>query len=733
LPGTSLTSGSQLSGHGSAAVASAATQLTPRGLIACGALYGAAAWTVYWIIECIYVSILPWLLTPGYAYRPAHPGFSALLVVIYLCCGSLLGALAGWVMQAAGRRRFSAEQSTAVGVLLLILAFTANFVPLQSDFTRRAASCLALYLLLAAAALATAFSVGSRKFRVLANPWTVSIMLIGAPWGFAELDDTHWSSLIKALLVLAGLAAVLLAAALIARLLDRRIERASSVRRVLIPLALPVALLLGVGFLLHQRALVQPPSAAALTDPARPNVLLVTLDTVRADHLSAYGYDRRTTPNLSDFAQHATLYANAISPSDMTLSSHASIFTGLYASRHGAHWVTGQGTVSDAGSGTALPDSFPTLAGILSQKGYLTAGVVANDAFLQHSYALDRGFQYYSQAGPVLFLAPSTPFLLRDRVGSLLRRFSLPADYDRAYRRAGEINSETFGLLDRAKSTGQRFFLFLNYMDAHEMYYPPHPFDTLYPGKDPHLDNVGYWRIEKEVLSSKETYSDRDRQRDISQYDGGIAYADYELGNLLKRLQSLGLYDNTIIVITSDHGQSFGERHLLGHGSSVYQDQTHVPLIIHFPQQRDAHVVQERVSGVDLLPTILAVLKLPAPSGLDGRSLSGTTPDPQRSIIAESFTNDFRISLNPKFRRIERAIFDGPYKLIAATNGKREMYNLSSDPNESQNLYRPDDSLARQLEARLDDWVRKNAKLAGPRAVLDRHARENLRSLGYVQ
>jgi arylsulfatase A-like enzyme len=709
----------------------------PRRAGTTAALLAARSWAIYWIVECVCIVVWPWFRYPAYDYQRPDPAFTLLLVPIYICGGFIAGAILGRlliIVRKRSNRNYSPEALSALGTLTVVLAFAAKDI-LHGILHGRAggqdALSLAVCVLLAAVLLKVCFGRPQGRLHWLTNAWNVSIVLIGTPWVVSQLDGTTWGQAAKFLMVAALVAVVESTAWLLDRVVHRSAPDFTSIRRASL-LGLPILALIGLNLVLKQMPMRTPAPAAAYLAGNHPNILLLTLDTVRADHLSIDGYQRNTTPNLEKFAQVSTLYTNAISASDMTLSSHASLFTGLYPSRNGAHLVTGRS--ADADLGAALPPSVPTIAQILSNNGYRTVGVVANLFYLKDNYGLNRGFQYYSEAYPDLFLA-TTPqaFYIRDGVCAMLRHLTRPAAYERAYRRAGKINAEALSQLKQAKAGGRPFFLFLNYMDAHEVYFPPAPFDTRYPGGDPRLEATEFLKAFDDVLALKRPYSERERRRDISQYDGGIAYLDIEFAKLLSGLKSLGLYDNTIIIVTSDHGQAFGERNLVGHGTSVYQDQVHVPLLIHLPAQRDGQIVRRIVNGVDVMPTLLALAHLPVPANLDGRNLYASAQDPSEVMLSESYPDDHRVALSPRFKRIERAIFEGTYKFIGSTSGQRELYDLSSDPAETHNLYTTDNRMAQQMEAKLESWVRIEAKRAAHTVKIDSSARERLRSLGYVQ
>jgi arylsulfatase A-like enzyme len=470
---------------------------------------------------------------------------------------------------------------------------------------------------------------------------------------------------------------------------------------------------------------------ATLPSLERPNVVLIVMDTVRADHMSLYGYQRDTTPNLKELSNEATLYTRAIASGDMTLSTHASMFTGLYVSHHQAHNILPQYP-----NGRPLAEDFSTLAEILSAEGYSTIGVVANISFLAHTFRLDQGFLYYDYRSRIPFLGKTDPFYLRQGIRNVLTpHASLLTSHVKA-RRANEINKEAFFLLEKAKEDKRPFLLFINYMDAHWPYVPPPPYDSLYPGKQKIFNTISHReKMNPEVLKLKRKPTDEERRHFISQYDGSIAYVDFHIAKLLERLKKLDLYQNSLIIITSDHGEAFGDRYLIGHGRSVYQDQVHIPLLIKYPNFNLGHTVNSFVSVVDFMPTILDVLEYPVPKNTQGVSLSDIDPTAIRCVISESFPNATLFNMHPRFQRIERAIFSGSLKLVSSTAGKRELYDLAKDPAEMVNLYTTIDStVVGQLEASLNQWV---AKLVMPRGAtsveLDGDTLDSLRALGYIQ
>ena len=708
------------------------------------AVHGVVAWAAYAVAECVFLSILPWFIEPGYAYKPLHWGFTVLLFIIYPAIGLVLGGLFGLVFHKVARRISllqniqSAILFQIVATLTIILAFDINFVVNNSIGLGELPPLVFSFLVTVGLVLRVKSSIWFRRLRFLTNPWTVSIVLLSLiPINQKFLSN--YPMAVKAGAAFAFPLFILSISFIVQKVLRKRITNVSTTEVFVLPAKYPAFLIfiifivIGTSFFLDQEhpRLVQGPGSSS-HNTNNPNVILITMDTVRADHLSLYGYERDTTPNLKKLSEESTLYTHAIASGNMTLSTHASIFTGTYPRQHGAHFDPWNGY----NEGRPLSDKFHTLAETLSEKGYLTMGVVANYGFLSHFFGFDKGFQYYDQRVPVVFLGKTELYSIRQGIRNVLTYFASPLNFDMVYRRAADINREVFSLLGKVKSN-DRFFLFINYMDAHDPYIPPSPFDTLYPGKDETFTFAHYNALHEKVLKLERKITEKEHHHMISQYDGGIAYIDFQIGKLIARLKELDLYGNCIIVITSDHGETFGERNLMGHGNSAYQNLVHIPLLVKYPNVRTGNIYNEVVSVVDLMPTVLDVSGFKVPEHVQGQSLlklefeSGKS----RNVISESFPNGYLISWHPRFNRVERAIFSGQYKFISSTKGKRELYNISKDPNETENLYKEDDSTSKEIETRLETWLKTTvAEIESSAKVkLDKEALNRLKTLGYVQ
>lgn len=695
-----------------------------------GVACGASGWAAYASVEAFLAGVAPRLLPEGYM-RPLHNWqFAAVIFAIWVLGGALLGAAMGlleWWMRR--RRPFGLKLPPSFLPSCTALSVTAVLtIHLSRPYARGEVGTAALALCGLVAILQFGGVVSdawARRTAFLANSWAASAIVLGSLW---VAWTFFWGSGELARWLVAGGAAVIVGSA--SWLMWRALRRVAPVRSPLghAPLA-------GAAALSVLGAAIYPPATASLGNlgaaaaPSavqRPNVVLVVWDTVRADHLSVYGYERDTTPFLREFARGATLYRRAWSTGDMTLISHASLFTGLYGTTHGAHPADpDQNPEGDFGS--PLAGDRVTLAEVLGSTGYRTAGLVANHVYLSEAYGLHQGFRYYEVSAP--FWGRQRPFFLRQPLRTTLVRWFKPEGGGREFSDAAGINRRAFAILDRM-ARAQPFFLFVNYMDAHGPYTPPAPFDRMFDsssgGSGPDLTEKT-----EEVLALERSLTVEERAYFVARYDGSIAYLDSEFRRLVGKLRGLGLYHNTLIVLTSDHGEAFGRRHHLTHGMSVYENQARVPLLIKYPGQRAAVTVGQPASLVDVFPTVLEASGVRAPRPVEGVALRNLERAGTRVLYAESFPKASLLQLHPRFRRVERAAIRWPYKLIVDSRGKRELYNLESNPAETRNLYSQEPAVAAsllgELERRFAGTRRRPAGRSDPEML------RRLKSLGYAQ
>lgn len=409
---------------------------------------------------------------------------------------------------------------------------------------------------------------------------------------------------------------------------------------------------------------------AGCSRPA-PNVLLITVDTLRADHVGAYGYAPAHTPVMDRLASEGLLFENAITAAPITMPAHASIMTGLLPPAHG---------VRDNGA-YVLSAQAQTLAEVLAAAGYDTAAFVSA-VVLSKRYGIDQGFAHYddtlwTEADPKLFM-------IRERRA------------ERTVERALNWLDEREG-----KNENRPFFAWVHLFDPHQPYQAP-------------------------ALETTRT---------VSPYDAEISYADGALGGLIEHLKLTGQLDNTLIVLTADHGESLGEHQERTHAIFIYRATTHVPLIMRFPRMFDAASrYPGPVRSIDIMPTVLAIVGLGPPEGMQGQDLLPLlgNPDaaPDLPQYSESLVSELGFGMAPLI-----GVRSKGHTWIRAP--RNELYDLQNDPDERVNLHpRPgtevlSDNLDAALEDLLDDSkARALASVANP---LSQETMETLQSLGYLQ
>ncbi|HXG32776.1 MAG TPA: sulfatase-like hydrolase/transferase [Bryobacteraceae bacterium] len=695
-----------------------------------GAACGASCWAAYASVEAFLASVAPRLLPAGYMRPLDNSPFTLFVFAIFLLAGAVSGAALGlleWLLRRWRPFGFSPPASFLPSCAALSIS-AALALHLSRPHVRGelGLAALALCITLAAVQLGGALSERwARRSAFVANPWAASLIVLGALWVawtflWEAREPSRW------LVAAVTLVTVALASSAL-RVLGRRLGSTLPLRPGLLSAVAALAVLGAAVYPPPTRSLRNLNATPAAGSAKRPNVLLIVLDTVRADHLSVYGYTRDTTPFLREFARQATLYRRAWSTGDMTLTSHASMFTGLYGSTHGAH-LADPARDPDGDFGAPLAGRHVTLAEALSGAGYLTAAVVANHVYLSEGFNLNQGFRYYEISAP--FWGKQKPYFLRQPVRTRLAQWLVPEDGIRQFSAAGDINRRARAILERVTRSGRPFFLFLNYMDAHQPNTPPAPFNRMFAGPS-EPPSVDFTDKMIEVTALYGSLAPEERAYIIARYDASLAYLDHCLRGLVEELRRLGQYDNTLIIITSDHGEAFGRRNHMFHVMSVYENQTRIPLLIKYPGQRQGAAVEQPASLVDVFPTVLDTAGLPLPAPVEGVSLRRLEAAAPRTVLAESYPNAFQIELHPRFRRVERAAIRWPYKLIADTHGKRELYDLESDPTETRNLYAEYPAVAASLLGELERRVA--AKRPAPARWPDAETLRRLRSLGYTQ
>lgn len=459
----------------------------------------------------------------------------------------------------------------------------------------------------------------------------------------------------------------------------------------------------------------------------RPNVILIVMDCVRFDYLSAYGHARPTTPHLDRLAAEGVLFENAFAAAPWTPPSHASLFTGTYPSRHGV----------DVEENLFLSEQNRTLAEILAEHGYRTFAVLP-DVHLSNVRGFHKGFQEYVELWPIPYL-----YWEYDWLKCLVRNILFGRD-----RRARYTNTVMQRWLKKNFSQSDPFFIFVNYKAAHNSYHRiPHTFRRRFETKAPGIDmkKVRYY-------AAKGGYSYMARQLELTEeeftlikswYAGAVAYIDALIGEMVQYLKELGAYEDTLFVITADHGENLGEHHLAYHLFCLYDTLLHVPLIMSCPAVLPrGRRVPGLVSLTDIVPTLLEVLEIG--ETIDAQSTSLAAFDNRTyhdHIFGEFGRPHYMLKRLPErfpdhdFSRFDKGlqcVRSTDYKLIVGSDGTEELYDLHTDPGETLNLANARPDVVANLQATLATWrANMGQTFVGQRQQEDEALVKSLRDLGY--
>jgi arylsulfatase A-like enzyme len=430
--------------------------------------------------------------------------------------------------------------------------------------------------------------------------------------------------------------------------------------------------------------------------PAARNVLLIVWDTVRAGNLSLHGYSRPTTPNLERLAARGVYFARAFATSPWTLPSHGSLFTGRWPHELAANWKR------------PLDGAYPTLAGQLQSFGYDTAGFVANLEYCSRETGLARGFTHYEDY-PISAWEVFTRYIglgrrmdlvslafVADKLAggrALGRSATLPLSKEHA-KRGAMVNQAFLDWHSWQRTRGRPFFAFLNYADAHTPYEVPERQAASF-GQRP-----SSWRdlivLESWLTLDKSRLSAGDLELAIDVYDECIAYLDRLLGTLLDELARRGVLDETLVIVTSDHGEHLGDHLLFFHGCSLYRQLVEIPLLIVGTKIVPAgRVVREPVSLRDVPATVVELLGLAWNSPFPGRSLARLwgpreegDPHAGEPLLMETDKPPLLVNQGrePAAQGPMKALIAGGMHYIRTSHGLEELFSLNSDPDERLNL-----------------------------------------------
>jgi arylsulfatase A-like enzyme len=470
-------------------------------------------------------------------------------------------------------------------------------------------------------------------------------------------------------------------------------------RRIAVVWLIVVALLLFAFFIITE--------IQKSIDSKKPNVILISIDALRADHLGCYGYPKPTSPNIDAFAAKNILFENAYTTEPWTLPTHLSMLTSLFTETHNVR-------KPDA----VLSKHWQTLPEILKQKGYVTGGFATNPYWMNGRYGFARGFDHY---------------FAQEKRGSGLNQ----------------------NIVNFVKKNSQKpLFLFIHYFDVHSApdsldflpYYAPELFRRLFRPRRPMTFTGGngiLWASSYlahcEGNGIKLTSEQKEELNAL--YDASVRFADNNLAYLFNALKKEGIFKNALIILTADHGEELQDHGHYMH-FQIYEEVFHIPLIIKIPQEPDKPYLRfkspQKITGlvtlVDLMPTVLDYLQIPyPPNQIQGQSLLPL-------IEGKDSAHDYVCALETEQDQTRLAIRHGPWKLLCMAEGdpRYELYNLRDDPLESRNLSKERPDIVAQLRNALREWRDRNheARISSKEQEeskgLSPEDKKKLRSLGYI-
>ncbi len=476
----------------------------------------------------------------------------------------------------------------------------------------------------------------------------------------------------------------------------------------------------------------------------RPNIIWIVWDTVRADRMSLYGHGQPTTPFLEKWARGARVFDNCVSISATTVPSHASMFTGLLPTEHGADNIH-----------CSLADGFTTVAELLSRSGYRTYLFAANP-YISKDFNFAQGFDRAEKPTDPKYFQDALRITRskvhpQDRSHNLTRRIQAVLDGKNGawpLKACGELAQRGLEEWLADSDSDRPFFAFLNYMEAHRPYIPAETYRRRMMTPQQVAASYQVDRTWDRIWSytfGLGDYSRQDLELTAATYDAGVAELDALLEKLLTSLESAGRLDNTVVILTADHGEQLGEHHMLDHQYSLYEALLDVPLVIHYPKAFEPGRDGRPVMNLDLFPTVLELAGVDPPAGSGHPGVSLTAPSENRTRLAEypmplERPIDNIAEKHPewdpaRWQRKLRAWYDGPYKYIWASDGRHELYDLTADPRELRNLAVRHADVAQRLQSKMDQAVEGLAPppVQGPaRSTMPEDVRRRLGTLGYV-
>lgn len=421
----------------------------------------------------------------------------------------------------------------------------------------------------------------------------------------------------------------------------------------------------------------------------RFNLLVISVDTLRADHLGCYGYDRPTSPAIDSLASESTIFSRLFAQRGETWPSLASIMTSVYPHTHGVR-----------SNGIKMLDSQPTLASVLRERGYKTAAALAN-APQQNWHGFDA--VHYLKGQDLTVAA----------------------------------------VMGIEAASQDNFFFWLHYVAPHRPYIPPGEFATRFdPGYSG--DVTGEEDCLNEITKSRRPLSLEDLNHIHALYDGEIAFIDNEIRQVLATLEEAGLAEDTIVVITSDHGEDLYEHNLyFGHSASVYDSTLHIPFVLHVPGRQYADQVDTITESIDIAPTLLELMGVKAPEAFEGTSLVPLMEGRELDLgPAFAEWQDKMVTIRTDTHKyILNPLEYHPFWLIGDPGeryfiDKEELYDIRRDPVEAENLAAEEQEIRSQLRTLVEDWIQQHGwkldEFRGEKPEIEPAIKESLEALGYV-
>ena len=446
------------------------------------------------------------------------------------------------------------------------------------------------------------------------------------------------------------------------------------------------------------------------------NIVLITIDTLRADHLSCYGYERETTPNIDKIASKGFVFKDVIAPSSWTSPSMVSLFTSVYPINHGI--VKGFIQEKKIVNQEVFSDELITLAEILRSRGYATFGVASN-LHLCEDYGFARGFDYFKCL---------------------------------SFHPAPSVN-KTLSLWEKEIGEADKFFLWLHYFDPHHYYRARSPWIEQYAPESLTHELKLYKKSKEELFALIPMLREEDKALSnlVALYDSEVNYVDYHIGEII---QKFGFDEDTLLIITSDHGEEFLEHGMLGHAHNLYGETIDIPLIIRLPGQEEGETIDRQASLLDIMPTILTLFEIPLSEQILGESLltkKGQVRElPDRILFSELqkgnhnmkaiLTSEWKYIHNRKgtiekiYDWVKKALKEDWRYLFNYEDPVVGLYNRKQDPHEKENLIKENSSVSATLKEQLLQWVNTSHSYPATKITVSpsQELQDKLKALGYI-